>query len=112
MNPRGHSSGQIPLFAAEPAPMPWKKAYMLAGRLKAGSLLGTFRQLKDAGFEGVELGAPTDNDRIGGMAARWQRGWNRTSAALRRSSPRTSNASPGCHSRAALDRHARLFLGR
>jgi hexulose-6-phosphate isomerase len=47
----------------------WRKGWMLGG-LKPGKVESTFRQLKDAGFEGVELLSPNDLDTSEVLAAR------------------------------------------
>ena len=52
---------------------PWRKAYMLGG-LKPGKVHDTFKMLKDAGFEGVELISPNDLDRAEILKARDETG--------------------------------------
>src|SRR5947208_15204461 len=47
--------------SAEGKDFPWKKGFMLGG-LKSGKVEPTFRMLKDAGFDGVELISPNDLD--------------------------------------------------
>ena len=59
--------------AEEPHPMRWRKAFMLGG-LSKGSPLATFRLLKEAGFEGVELISPNQLDRREVLEARDQTG--------------------------------------
>lgn len=59
--------------ADEPASKRWKKAFMLGG-LSHGSPLPTFRLLKEAGFEGVELISPNRLDRREVLAARDETG--------------------------------------
>ena len=56
-------------FAVEPQARRWRKAFMLGG-LKKGSPLATFRLLKEAGFEGVELISPNELDRREVLEAR------------------------------------------
>ncbi len=51
----------------------WKKAFMLGG-LSKGSPLSTFRLLKEAGFEGVELISPNQLDRREVLSARDETG--------------------------------------
>ncbi len=51
----------------------WKKAFMLGG-VSAGSPLESFRLLKEAGFEGVELISPNRMDRRTVLEARDQTG--------------------------------------
>src|SRR4051812_25011571 len=47
----------------------WKRAFMLGGLTK-GPALPTFKLLKEAGFEGVELISPNQLDRAEVIAAR------------------------------------------
>jgi L-ribulose-5-phosphate 3-epimerase len=54
--------------AAEGSSPPWKKAYMLGTR--KGPILPDFEQLKDAGFQGVELLSPNELDRDEVLRAR------------------------------------------
>src|SRR5205807_5654158 len=56
------ASPTIAAPGAAPPQNPWKKAFMLGG-LSKGSPLPTFRLLKEAGFEGVELISPNQLDR-------------------------------------------------
>ncbi len=58
--------------ADDPKSMPWKKAFML-GQSK-GPILPTFRLLKEAGFEGVELVSPNSLDRDEVIKARDETG--------------------------------------
>ncbi|HEV3166696.1 MAG TPA: TIM barrel protein [Isosphaeraceae bacterium] len=52
------------VMADEPAAdRRWKKAFMLGGELKSGSVADEFQLLKDAGFEGVEILSPNNLDR-------------------------------------------------
>jgi len=55
--------------AAEDAPKPWKKAFMLGG-VGEGPILPRFELLKEAGFEGVELPSPNKLDRDEVLRAR------------------------------------------
>jgi hexulose-6-phosphate isomerase len=56
-----------------PKPPRWKKAFMLGG-LNKGPVLETFRLLKEAGFEGVELLSPNQLDRDEVLRARDETG--------------------------------------
>jgi hypothetical protein len=47
------ASASSQIAAAAPAPAPWRKAYMLGGRLTSDDVLDQFQLVKDAGFEGV-----------------------------------------------------------
>jgi L-ribulose-5-phosphate 3-epimerase len=58
--------------AAAPTPAGWKKAYML-GQTK-GPILPTFKMLKEAGFQGVELISPNQLDRREVLDARDETG--------------------------------------
>jgi L-ribulose-5-phosphate 3-epimerase len=49
--------------AADPSDRAWKKAFMLGGELKRGTVEERFQFLRDAGFEGVEIISPNDLDR-------------------------------------------------
>jgi hexulose-6-phosphate isomerase len=60
-------------LADEPRPQRWRKAFML-GSLREGSPLATFRLLKEAGFQGVELISPNRLDRREVLEARDQTG--------------------------------------
>jgi L-ribulose-5-phosphate 3-epimerase len=55
--------------AADPTPVPWKKAFMLGG-VSSGEVLPHFEQLKEAGFQGVELISPNKLDRDEVLRAR------------------------------------------
>ena len=57
----------------EPPKNRWKKAFMLGGLTK-GSPLPTFKLLKEAGFEGVELISPNQLDRAEVLKARDETG--------------------------------------
>jgi L-ribulose-5-phosphate 3-epimerase len=59
-----------PLSNAADTPGPWKKAYMLSGRLTSENVLEQFQLLKDAGFEGVEILSPIDVARDAVLSAR------------------------------------------
>jgi hexulose-6-phosphate isomerase len=67
------ASRTIATAGVEPPKNPWKKAFMLGG-LSKGSPLPTFRRLKEAGFEGVELISPNHLDRREVLSARDQTG--------------------------------------
>ncbi len=58
-------AGAVPMSAASR----WRWAYMLGG-LQTGKVESTFRELKDAGFEGVELISPNRIDTKEILAAR------------------------------------------
>ena len=58
---------------ADQEPARWKKAFMLGGASK-GPVLGHFRLLKEAGFEGVELLSPNEFDRDEVLKARDETG--------------------------------------
>lgn len=62
-----------PAHADESGPRRWKKAFMLGG-LSRGAPLPSFRLLKEAGFEGVELISPNQLDRKAVLEARDQTG--------------------------------------
>jgi L-ribulose-5-phosphate 3-epimerase len=66
----------VPLTAARPAgaDVRWRKAFMLGGALKSGTVRDEFQLLKDAGFEGVEIQSPGDVDRGEILRARDQTG--------------------------------------
>jgi len=59
--------------AARAAQPPWKRAFMLGGLTK-GPALPTFKLLKEAGFEGVELISPNELDLKELLAARDETG--------------------------------------
>jgi L-ribulose-5-phosphate 3-epimerase len=59
-----------PSAAAGPSGGPWKKAFMLGGRLNSANVVDQFQLLKDAGFDGVEIDAPSDIARDDVLRAR------------------------------------------
>jgi len=69
------TSAVVPCSAAtsEDRKPPWKKAFMLGG-LSKGSPMATFRLLKEAGFDGVELISPSDLDLREVLSARDETG--------------------------------------
>jgi hexulose-6-phosphate isomerase len=65
----GASVGTVIAQAGESDTGKWKKAYMLFGLTK-GPVLPTFKLLREAGFEGVELISPNQLDQAEVIAAR------------------------------------------
>src|SRR4051812_41453750 len=65
----GATTASASLRADETSGGKWKKAFMLGGHTK-GPVLPTFKLLKEAGFEGVELISPNQLDQAEVIAAR------------------------------------------
>ena len=68
----GATALAAPALALPAGGIPWKKAFMLG--VAKGPILGHFKRLREAGFEGVELLSPNELDRDEVLKARDETG--------------------------------------